>query len=234
MITRRRDTIPTIIFDLDDTLIKTNKIYRNARSEFAAIIIKQGFPAEECLEKLDEIDIEHVRQQGFAIERYPLSMVKTYQFYCQKFDKKIDKEMEKKVAQIGWRVFEQIPEPVEGVNMVLDTLKERYTLILATMGDPKTQHYKIDHSGLKRYFKAVHILSYKTPEEYQEILAEHNLEKEKTWLVGNSIRSDLNPGLKLGLNCILIPASTWKFEEEKPISDQYIQVDTLVEVLHYL
>ena len=194
----------------------------------------QGFPAGECLEKLDEIDIEHVNQQGFAIERYPFSLVKTYQFYCQNSDKKIDQEMEKKVAQIGWRVFEQIPEPVEGVNIVLNALKERYTLILATMGDSETQHYKIDHSGLKHYFKAVYILSYKTPEEYQEILAEHNLEKENTWLVGNSIRSDLNPGLKLGLNCILIPVPTWKFEEEKPISDQYIQVDTLIEVLHYL
>ena len=231
---RRRNTIPTIIFDLDDTLIRTNKIYQNARSQFTKIMTELGFPAQESLEKLDEIDIEHVNQQGFARERYPLSLTKTYHFYCQNHGKKVDKKIENEVAQIGWRVFEQKPEPVEGVNMVLGTLKERYTLILATLGDQKTQQYKIKHSGLKHYFKAIHILSYKSPEEYQEVLEEHNLEKEKTWLVGNSIRSDLNPGLQLGLNCILIPAVTWKFEEEKPISDHYIQVDTLVEVLHYL
>ena len=231
---KMEDRTYTIIFDLDDTLIKTNKIYNHARDKFYRVMVQHGFPGEESLDRLDQIDIEHINRQGFAKERYPLSLVKTYHYFCQKNNKKIDRQAEQEISDIGWNVFEQTPELVEGVNLVLNTLQERYTLLLATLGDPEIQHEKIRHSGLKNYFLDIHVLSHKTPEEYQQILNKHNLKKEKTWLIGNSVRSDLNPGLRLGLNCILIPAVTWKFEEEKPISDQYLQLNSLIEVLHYL
>ncbi len=195
---------------------------------------ESGFPAGEALEKLDEIDIGFVKKQGFSKERYPLSLVKTYHYYCRKFQKKVDTETEKRVVNIGWNVFQQTPEPVEGVDLVLNNLKNRYILILATLGDPEIQHQKIMRSGLKAYFEAIYVLNYKTADEYLQILEKHNLKKEKTWIIGNSIRSDLNPGLQLGLNCILIPAVTWVFEEEKPISDNYLQLDSLVEVLEHL
>jgi len=193
-----------------------------------------GFPVDEALEKLDEIDIGHINEQGFSKERYPLSLVKTYHHFCHKFGKKILNETEKEIANIGRNVFQQIPEPVEGVDVVLNNLKERYLLILATLGDPEIQHRKIKNSGLKDYFQAIYVLNYKTADEYLQILVKHNLNREKTWIIGNSIRSDLNPGLRLGLNCILIPAVTWVFEEEKPISDNYLQLDSLIEVLEHL
>ncbi len=186
------------------------------------------------LDKLDEIDIGHVREQGFAKERYPVSLIQTYHYYCGKAGRKADPETEKKIADIGWRVFQKAPECVEGADEVLGILKERYFLILATLGDPEIQSQKIEQSGLKTYFSAIHILNYKSVDEYQQLLDKHRLKREDTWIIGNSVRSDLNPGLRLGLNCILIPSSTWKFEEEEPISDQYVQVNSLNEILHYL
>ncbi|HNR64886.1 MAG TPA: HAD family hydrolase [Atribacterota bacterium] len=222
------------MFDLDDTLIKTSKIYNNARSEFSKVMSQLGFPVDEALEKLDEIDIGHINEQGFSKERYPLSLVKTYHHFCHRFGKKIYKKTEKEIGNIGRDVFQQIPEPVEGVDLVLNNLKERYFLILATLGDPEIQHRKINHSGLKDYFQAIYVLNYKTADEYLQILVKHNLNREKTWIIGNSIRSDLNPGLQLGLNCILIPAVTWVFEEEKPISEHYLKLNSLVEVLKHL
>ena len=215
-------------------MIQTSKIYNQARNEFSSILAEYGFAENEVLEKLDEIDIRHISQQGFAKERYPFSLIKTYHYYCKKAGRKIDQEIEKKISDIGWKVFRQIPEQVEGADWVLENLKNRYFLILATLGDPEVQHHKIIHSGLKSYFSAIYVLNYKTVDEYQKIIKKHQLDIEETWLIGNSVRSDLNPGLKLGLNCILIPAATWKFEEEKPISDQYIQVDYLSEILNYL
>jgi putative hydrolase of the HAD superfamily len=77
-------------------------------------------------------------------------------------------------------------------------------------------------------------LKYKNVEEYLNILKEQKLDKKDTWIVGNSVRSDLNPGLKVGLNCILIPILTWKFEEEQPLSEKYLKIDSLKELLNYL
>jgi len=226
--------IKTIIFDLDDTLIKTSKLYNQAREEFSLLMENSGFKKEEALAKLDEIDIKNIHQHGFTKERYPYSLGKTYEYFSQKNGKEINSELKKKIEELGWQVFRQIPELVDGVYRVLDILCKKYFLILATLGDPQVQEEKVQLSGLKKYFSEIYVLKHKNVEEYQNILKEHNLNKKETWIVGNSVRSDLNPGLKLGVNCILIPYLSWKFEEEEPLSENYLQLDSLEEVLNYL
>ena len=39
--------IKTIIFDLDDTLIKTSRLYNQAREEFSLLMENSGFNKEE-------------------------------------------------------------------------------------------------------------------------------------------------------------------------------------------
>ena len=233
-IQKERIKIKTIIFDLDDTLIKTSKLYNQAREEFSLLMENSGFKKEEVLAKLDEIDIKNIHQYGFVKERYPHSLGKTYEYFSKENSEKVDLELKKKIENLGWQVFRQIPELVDGVYRVLDVLSKRYFLILATLGDTQVQGKKLQLTGLKRYFSAVYVLRYKNVEEYQNILTEHKLNKKDTWIVGNSVRSDLNPGLKLGINCILIPYLSWKFEEEEPISENYLQLASLKEVLNYL
>jgi len=231
---KERRKIKTIIFDLDDTLIKTSKLYNRARDEFSSLMQELGFDSEESLIKLDEVDISYIKEYGFVKERYPLSLGKTYEYFCKINGEKINPLLKKKIEDIGWQVFRQIPELVDGVYQILDTLSKKYFLILATLGDPQVQEGKVRSSGLKKYFSEIYVLKHKNVEEYQNILREHNLDKEDTWIIGNSVRSDLNPGLKLGINCILIPYLSWKFEEEEPLSKKYLQLDSLEEVLNYL
>ena len=231
---KERVKIKTIIFDLDDTLIKTSQLYNQAREEFSSIMEKIGFNREESLIKLDEIDINHIKYYGFVKERYPLSLSKTYEYFLKKNDRKIDLDLKKKIENIGWEVFRQVPELVDGVYQVLDFLNKKYFLILATLGDAQVQEDKVKLTCLKKYFSAIYVLKYKSVEEYQNILTEHKLDKKDTWIVGNSVRSDLNPGLKLGINCILIPYLSWKFEEEVPLSENYLRLDSLKEILNYL
>jgi len=167
-------------------------------------------------------------------ERYPFSLGKTYEHFCKINGEKINPVLKKKIEDIGWRVFRQVPELVDGVYRVLDILSKNYFLILATLGDPQVQKKKLQLTDLKKYFSAIYVLRYKSVEEYQNILREHKLDKKDTWIIGNSVRSDLNPGLKLGVNCILIPYLSWKFEEEEPLSGNYLQLNSLEEVLNYL
>jgi len=193
-----------------------------------------GFKKEEALAKLDEIDIKNINQYGFIKERYPYSLGKTYEYFSQKKGKEINPDLKEKIEDLGWQVFKKIPELVDGVYQVLDILSPKYFLILATLGDPQVQEKKVQLTGLKKYFSVIYVLKYKNVEEYLNILKEQKLDKKDTWIVGNSVRSDLNPGLKVGLNCILIPTLTWKFEEEQPLSEKYLKIDSLKELLNYL
>lgn len=231
---KERIKIKTIIFDLDDTLVKTSKLYNRARDEFSSLMQELGFNSEESLIKLDEVDISYIKEYGFVKERYPFSLGKTYEYFCKINGEKINPVLKKKIEDMGWQVFRQVPELIEDVCYVLDTLSKKYFLILATLGDPQVQEEKVRLSGLKKYFSEIFVLKHKNVEEYQNILKKHNLNKKETWIVGNSVRSDLNPGLKLGINCILIPYLSWKFEDEEPLSENYLQLDSLKEVLNYL
>lgn len=195
---------------------------------------KLGFKEEEVLIKLGEIDIKNINQYGFIKERYPYSLGKTYEYFSQKKGKEINPDLKEKIEDIGWQVFKKIPELVDGVCQVLDILSQKYFLILATLGDPQVQEKKVQLTGLKKYFSVIYVLKYKNVEEYLNILKEQKLDKKDTWIVGNSVRSDLNPGLKVGLNCILIPILTWKFEEEQPLSEKYLKIGSLKELLNYL
>ncbi len=233
-IKKERIKIKTIIFDLDDTLIKTSKLYNSARDEFSSLMQYSGFNSEESLIKLDEVDISYIKEYGWMKERYPLSMGKTYEYFCKLNGKKINTDIKKKIECVGWQVFKQVPELIDGVYQILDILSKKYFLILATLGDPQVQEKKLDLTGLKKYFSKIYVLKHKNVEEYQNILSEHKLDKEDTWIIGNSVRSDLNPGLKLGINCILIPYLSWKFEDEEPLSENYLKLDSLKEVLNYL
>jgi len=229
--------IKAIIFDLDDTLVKTSKLYSQAREDFYQLIKKYEITSsniEKVLNKLDEIDIKNVLKYGFSRERYPISLGETYEFFAKRNEQKIDEKIRKEFEEIGWKVYQKVPELVEDVYFVLDLLVKKYTLVLATLGDPIVQENKLKLTGLKKYFSKVYIMKYKNIEEYEDIIKEMKLKRQETWLVGNSIRSDLNPGLKLGLNCILIPFFAWKFEEEKPISNNFLQLNSLKEILNYL
>ncbi|MDQ3412820.1 MAG: HAD hydrolase-like protein, partial [Chloroflexota bacterium] len=48
---------------------------------------------------------------------------------------------------------------------------------------------------------------------YEELTAELTLAPERTWMVGNSPRSDINAPLAAGLNAVFVPhESTWSLK----------------------
>ncbi len=65
----------------------------------------------------------------------------------------------------------------------------------------------------------------KNPSAYSGLVDRYRLQPQKTWMVGNSPASDVNPALKAGLNAILIPhPQTWELEHEDVPEDERLQV----------
>jgi len=51
---------------------------------------------------------------------------------------------------------------------------------------------------------------------YRALVSERRLARERTWMIGNSPKSDINPALEAGLNAVFIPhAHTWTLEREE-------------------
>ena len=41
-----------------------------------------------------------------------------------------------------------------------------------------------------------------------------------SWSIGNSIKSDINPALRIGMKAILLQNITWGFEDEEPFEKE--------------
>jgi len=217
-----------IIFDFDDTLVETTVFFEISRERFVQFMEGLGFPPEEVLVTLDLMDIENVSKCGaFLKECFPSAMAQTYDHFCAINAILPQPDLRREALDIGWWVFRQKPVPVKGSKDVLEALGRRYDLFLATKGDPAVQWQRIEDSGLKEYFRQIYVLKNKTRQEYENIAQKNNFSGKNSWVIGNSIKSDINPGIQAGLNCIYIPNRyTWHFEMEEPVGE-YLTLDSL-------
>ncbi len=104
-------------------------------------------------------------------------------------------------------------EIIPGVEETLEYLSERHALTLFTKGDPEEQKLKLDRSGLGIYFGHTAIVKEKDARSYAALLRERALDREHTWMIGNSPKSDINPALEAGIHAVFVPhARTWSLE----------------------
>jgi len=106
-----------------------------------------------------------------------------------------------------------------------------------TKGSPEDQRHKLEQSGLGRYFRHAAVVPEKDPAAYRGLVRRLSLDPPRTWMVGNSPRSDVNAALAAGLNAVYIPhAGTWHFEMQ-PLADgpgRLLRLERFVELtLHF-
>jgi len=225
-----------VIFDGDDTLWETSIFYKEAKEEFFHEMADLGFNYKEVEEFFNKTDLANVAKFGFTKKRFPTSMAETYRAFCKRYSYKNENDTERKLTTIGNGVFQRKPILLGHADSVLKKLQPHYKLILATKGDLEVQKAKISHSGLGSFFERIYILEHKTEREMQRIVDENQLDIGRSWKIGNSLKSDINPALNIGLKAIWIPYHyTWAYEEaETQESSNFHKASSLEEALKFL
>lgn len=208
-----------IIFDFDDTLVEATVFFDRAKARFAQRMTELGFPADEALEVLNRFDIRNViKAGGFLPECFPKALAETYEHYCAAHKSPACGMTREWMEALGWQVFKEPVEVIEGAPEVLEVLAERFPLFLATKGEPGIQLARLEESGLGQFFEQVYVMPDKTPAEYRMIAGEHGLNPVRSWVIGNSMKGDINPGILSGFSCIYVHHHhTWDFEDEPPV-----------------
>ncbi|HIE35963.1 MAG TPA: HAD family hydrolase [Candidatus Omnitrophica bacterium] len=225
------DKNKVIIFDGDDTLWKTQELYDNAKKQFDELMKSHDFN-EDIITLLDEIDAQRVEILKFSKSRFLESMLITYAILCGKYQKKWDVKIEEKIRDFVKSIFQFPPVLYEDTMETLKTLSSYFGLILFTNGDKEIQEKKVNSLGKEfiSYFTKVYLTEMKTEEEYKKIFNETGLPPQNIWVIGNSVKSDINPAIKLGFKAILTPRGIWKYEEkEKLISKEVPIVHSLTQ-----
>lgn len=215
------------IFDLDDTLMWNEYTYSNSFIKFYSYLTKLwgkripfiGHVAAEqeniTLSMVTETNPETGKAYGFSMERYPLSLVRSYKELCKEGFGKFDEYIAQEIYKIGLSTFNpkqyRDSGKVLGAELVLNfLLAQKDTIILMTKGDPRVQERKIKALELTSWFKEIHIVADKTKECFFGF--KKRFPTQPVWKVGNSFKSDMKPALEAGLKGIFIPYSTWKHE----------------------
>ena len=167
----------------------------------------------EVREVLDQIEEANNRIHGYGSANFARNLRQCYQRLAER---EVREEDLRAVMGFAERILECPMEVIEGVPETLEYLSLRYHLTLFTKGHPEEQKLKIDRSGLGGYFGHTAIVKEKDATAYRRLVEERRMEPARTWMIGNSPKSDINPALKAGLNAVFVPhAHTWILEKQE-------------------
>lgn len=216
---------PTLIIDADDTLWETEIYYEQCIADFGELMGSLGFDRQEAERTVDEVEHERVPLVGYGPREFSHNLVLAYERLCERYGCPVDAEVAAAARQIGSVVLDPPMALLNGVAEALPQLGKRFRLILLTKGDREVQEGKLERSGLAHYFEGVHVVPEKDAGVLRGLMAEYGLQPERTWMVGNSPRSDINPALEVGICAVHIPhTNTWSFEQQEVTDPERVVV----------
>lgn len=227
--------IARVIFDADDTLWHCKRYYDQARTVYRQVLIEAGLPEEApTIERLKAIDNKRAEQQGYAKERFYRSMIEAYEQLCDEYSVEPSATVKDRLEAVGMSVFRQ-PDLYDHTVDVLNRLQQtRASMMVLTGGDDDVQRPKFDVLGpYREAFEAIKVVRHKNEQTWLQT-AKALGGPERTWAIGNSLRSDIHPALRAGLKAIHLPQGEWYYEQTDVQRDDYYEADNLDEALGIL
>jgi len=202
-----------LIIDADDTLWENNIYFERAFAEFVDFLDHSSLSAIEIRAVLDEIEVANSTIHGYGSLNFGRNLKQCYQHLAEREIRPGDLDT---VMSFAERILDTPMEVIEGVPETLGYLAGRHDLTLFTKGHADEQRLKLDRSGLARHFSHTAIVKEKDAASYRLLVAGRGLDPSRTWMIGNSPKSDINPALEAGLNAVYVPhAHTWTLERQQ-------------------
>jgi putative hydrolase of the HAD superfamily len=230
----------TILFDLDDTLIHCNKYYEIVIQQFVDQMQTwfgaYQLSAREIKTKQSELDINYIHLHGFSVEHFPLSFVDTYLHFTNLFGRLPSENERRWLTRLGNSVFDSEIEPYPDMVETLTELQRAgHHLVLYTGGAEQVQWKKIKAMQLETFFAdRVFIRGHKNVSALEGILLAEGYDRTQTWMIGNSLRTDVGPALELGIHSIHVAAFTeWDYNIVEIVATPkgaYLKLGALKEV----
>lgn len=202
--------IRVVGFDGDDTLWHSESRFEVTQGEFRDLL-KRHVPAADVDRRLDQMEMQNLNVYGYGVKSFTLSMLETA---IELTEGRIPAADLQVILGWGKDMLMAPTELLDGVAEILRRLSGRFDLMLITKGDLFDQEGKLARSGLGELFWGVDVVSEKNVETYRNVFKRRGIDAEKFVMVGNSMRSDVVPVVRLGARAVHIPYHvTWKHEE---------------------
>jgi putative hydrolase of the HAD superfamily len=222
-----------LIFDADDTLWENNIYFEDAFDEFCDYLAHSSLSPAEVRGVLDEIERTNAKIHGYGARNFGRNLAECYQHLAER---DISPEDLRVIEDFVHAILEHPIELIDGVEATIAELASRHELTLFTKGDPEEQRIKIDRSGLASYFQHAEIVREKHEPAYRQLAEARGFDHQRTWMIGNSPKSDINPALACGFSAVYVPhPRTWGLEHEDVPQrhPRLIQIERITELTSY-
>lgn len=205
-----------LVIDADDTLWENNIYFERAFEQFCELLNHSTMTPTEVRAVLDEIELANIRVHGYGAANFARNLE---QCLARLAERPVTAEDFAKVRRFAHEILDHPMHIIDGVPDTLEYLASRHELVLFTKGDPAEQQAKIERSGLDHFFDHAAIVREKDVPAYERLAAARGFTLERTWMVGNSPKSDINPSLAAGWNAAFVPHErTWTLERTEIVN----------------
>jgi putative hydrolase of the HAD superfamily len=219
-----------IAFDADDTLWVFEPFYRKAEERLTELL--SPYVDERLLRRsLYERELGNLPVFGYGAKGFTLSMIETA---IELSGNRIRGEEIQRIVDLGRSLMQKPISLLPGARETVEAMSSSRELMIITKGDLVDQERKLARSGLTHAFRHVEIVSDKNEATYLRILEKHGVDPSRFLMVGNSLRSDILPVVRLGGSAVHIPAEiTWDHENQVPEAEKgngYFELENIAEL----
>jgi putative hydrolase of the HAD superfamily len=216
------------LFDGDNTLWHIEALYDRARRDLVCLVERSGANVGEIEAFQRHEDKRLYEELGYSASRFAQSFENT----LLRFVPNACPAEVRDIRNLALSVFEQPAEIDPDAAGVLMSLRNSHNLGLITAGERWVQERRVAKFRFADIFDVIRIVEKKTASVFRELVADLGIATEASWVVGDSVRSDILPALDAGLNAILIANHNWIEVEREGHRPTHLKVvDRLGEVL---
>lgn len=198
-----------VIFDGDNTLWDVEILYDQAREQLCTTLANVGADPEVADRFQRTRDAELHTQLGYSPDRFPQSFTDTVR-HCLG---RSDATLEHRARELAKEVFRAQAPLAPDVDEALQRLTQRYLLALLTAGDEAVQTQRLVAFRRTDHFHAIRIVPSKSVATLQSFVDDHGISGSHAWVVGDSLRSDIEPAIALGIRAIHLEVPNWHLVE---------------------
>ena len=220
-----------LIFDADDTLWEANILFERAIDDFITWIAHPTLDPVSIRATLHDIEAANSVAHGYGTRVFLRSLHECFEHLLERPPTPEDQA---RIEALAAPLLAHEIEPIDDVEETLVALGQRHDLLLLTKGDEHEQQSKIVVSGLGDHFRRIVIVPEKTTEVYVRLVETEQLDPARTWMIGNSPKSDIGPALAAGLGAVFIPnVNTWAMEHDvvDETAERLLQIDRFADLL---
>jgi putative hydrolase of the HAD superfamily len=204
-----------VIFDADNTLWNVESLYDESRLLFCAYVEQllsnqsswRGDPgAVEMSQRKRDLELQETL--GYSAGRFAKSFEDTLTLLIPS----CSSDQVRHVRNLAAEVFERNAAPFDGLKATIDRLGQDYNLGIITAGEQWVQERRLATFKLRERFSRCIIVERKTQEVFENFCSSENVDRSRSWVVGDSVRSDIIPAVKAGLRAIHFESPNWAHE----------------------